>query len=125
MEASSDPASPLDLSPTREINCCNEIGDDKVQENETISTKMRKPSGESSTTELSSRATSTPSSSPLVSAATSISSGQTAEDYKGTPNSQLSEDNCDLSSSENLSTKYNLTSECEIGSSGDAPIDKK
>ena len=67
--------------------------------------KIRKPSGESSTTEFSSNATSTPSSSPLVSAATSLSSTQAAGDDKG-ESPQGSED-CDLTSSDSSETQTN------------------
>ena len=84
------------------------------------STKVRKTSGESSAGELSSIATSTPSSSPLVSAATSISSGQVGED-KRTLSPQMSDDTCELNSPDSAEFKSDekVTGD-NVGSSGDA-----
>ena len=116
-QSSSDP------SPTGEVNSYYENGESEPCTNENNASKTRKPSGESTTTELSSIATSTPSSSPLVSAATSISSAQAACDDKGGLNSPLSEDNIDLSSSESLDAKNQASSDKRDGSAGDTKTD--
>ena len=102
MEVSTKHASSSDISPTDEVhNLSDRKQTESEKEGET--SKIRKPSGESSTTEFSSIATSTPSSSPLVSAATSLSSTQAACDDKA-DSPQNSED-CDLSSSDSSGTK--------------------
>ena len=84
------------------------------------SSKIRKTSGESSAGEVSSIATSTPSSSPLVSAATSISSGQVGED-KRTLSPQMSDDTCELNSPDSAEFKSDekVTGD-NVGNSGDA-----
>ena len=98
-QASSSDQSPIDEHQRPE--------DRKLLESDNVGepSKKRKPSGESSTTEFSSIATSTPSSSPLVSAATSLSSTQAVGDEKG-ESPQCSED-CDVSSSDSSGIRTN------------------
>ena len=106
MDVCTEQASSSDQSPTDEPQ---NLKDRKHMESDNVGepSKMRKPSGESSTTEFSSIATSTPSSSPLVSAATSLSSTQAGGDDKG-ESPQCSED-CDVSSSDSSGTRTNPT----------------
>ena len=123
MEMCAEQPSSSDPSPTGEVNSYYEKAEIEHCTNENDSSKSRKPSGESTATELSSIATSTPSSSPLVSAATSISSAQAAFDDTGGLNSPLSEENIDLSSSESLDTKNQTSPNKCDGSAGDIKTD--
>ena len=106
MDVCTEQASSSDRSPVEEPQSMDER---KHMESDNVGepSKIRKPSGESSTTEFSSIATSTPSSSPLVSAATSLSSTQACGDDKE-ESPQCSED-CDVSSSDSSGTRTNPT----------------
>ena len=112
-----------DHSQTGGVDSFYEKSENEDCANKESPSKTRKPSGESSTTELSSITTSTPSSSPLVSAPTSISSALAACDEKGGANSPLSEENIDLSSCESLDTKNQASSENDVENSGDTKTD--
>ena len=91
-----------DQSPTDEPHSRADTAQKKSKK-EGEPSKIRKPSGESSTTEFSSVARSTPSSSPLVSAATSLSSTQAVGDEK--MESPQDSEECDMSSSDSSGTK--------------------